>query len=366
MKRFYSLLGCALTCAILVISQNNVWAEEPATTDEVPESEQKTDGEAQVLAWKVPRKGAARLLPNISLIGTFAGAYFRNDPARDQGENPSRTGFNMQSIELAFQAVIDPYIRADVFILFLEDGVEVEDATFTTLSLPGNLQVRGGKMLAQWGFVDMPLINRAIFGTEGLSELGLEISILFPTPWFSEFSFEWLNGDNEDNFKGPSKADFVYLGHWKNFVDITDHLGLQLGLSGAAGKNELDRWTQIYGADLYLRWRPSERSGLKWITEYIIRRYGAPAGRILEGGLYSEVLWQFAKRWETGVRFDLVGYPQGALRQQGVAPMMTFLASEYFRLRAQYEMVRSPGTATNHAGFLQVIFNMGPHGAHVF
>lgn len=348
------------------------WSEEnPAHSSEMGKDE------AQVLAWKVPRTGAARLLPNISLIGVFSGAYFRNDPSGDQGENPSQTGFNLQSIELAFQAVIDPYIRADVFILFLEDGVEVEDATFTTLSLPANLQIRGGKMLArlgrqntlhveQWGFVDQSLANRYFFGPEGYSDLGLELSVLFPVPWFSELGFEWLNGNNEENFDGPSKADFAYLGYWKNFVDVTDNLGLQTELSGTFGKNELDRFTQLYGANLYLRWRPDKHHGLKWTTEYYLRNFGDPAGDVFEGGLYSQVLWQFARRWETGIRFDYIGIPKDQFEQKGLAPMMSFLASEYFRLKAQYEMVRTPGEATNHEAFLQLIFNMGPHGAHVF
>jgi hypothetical protein len=367
MQRFmYALLGILFmfSCGL----GSSLWAEEPVESEE---------DDVQILAWKVPRKGAAKLLPNISLIGAFSGAYFRNDPSGDQGENPSRTGFNLQAIEVAFQAVIDPYIRADVFLLFSEDGVEVEDATFTTLSLPGNLQIRGGKMLAKfgrqntlhierWNFVDQSLANRFFFGPEGFSELGLELSILFPLPWFSELSFEWLNGDNDVDFNGPSKADFVYLGHWKNFVELTDYLGLQIGLSGTFGKNESDRFTQIYGADIYLRWRPSPRQGLKWITEYYLRRFGDPGGALLEGGLYSQLIWQFARRWETGIRFDFIGIPEEQLRQQGLAPMVAFLASEYFRVKAQYEMVRTPGQTTNHEAFLQVIFNMGPHGAHVF
>lgn len=50
--------------------------------------------------------GIQKLLPDISLIGTFAGAYFSNEPTGDTGVDPSRTGFNLQEIELALQSVI--------------------------------------------------------------------------------------------------------------------------------------------------------------------------------------------------------------------------------------------------------------------
>ncbi len=370
----------AFICSVSLWSYVTIsHAQESTDVTKESQTEEQADksDDAQLLLWKVPRKGAAKLLPDISLIGAFAGGYFRNDPDGEQGENPERTGFNLQSIELAIQAVIDPYVRGDIFILFKEDEVEIEEATITSLSLPANLQLKGGLLLArmgrqntqhteQWDFVDQSFSNRYFMGVEGFGELGLEVSILFPTPWFSEFSFEFLQGENEDNFNSPSKGDFVYLGHWKNFVDLTENLGLQLGLSAAIGKNDVARLTELYGADLFLRWRPSERKGLKWQTEYFLRRRRDAVDTLVEGGLYTQLVYQFARRWETGVRGDFIGWPAEGLEQQAVSPMLTFLASEYFRVRAQYSYVRSPGVPVNHQAFLQFVFNMGPHGAHIF
>ncbi|MDO8461256.1 MAG: hypothetical protein Q7S98_00180, partial [Deltaproteobacteria bacterium] len=195
-----------------------------------------------------PKKNSAALLPDISAIGSLAGAYFRQDPVGDQGENPARTGFNLQGLELALQSVIDPYVRGDLFILFKEEGVEVEEAVVTTLALPWNLQVRAGKLKARFGrentqhlhsfnFVDQSLANRYFLGVEGLTELGGELSLLLPTPWFSELSFAMLQGENADNFDGGRKQDFAYLGHWTNTVDLTDDLTVQSGFSGAFGFN---------------------------------------------------------------------------------------------------------------------------------
>jgi hypothetical protein len=332
----------------------------------------------QILLWKTPNK--PKLLPDISLIGSLAGAYFRDDPVGDQGENPSRTGFNFQGIEMALQSVVDPYIRADIFILFLEDGVEVEDATITTLSLPWNLQVRAGKMLPRFGrqitqhleqidFVDYSRVHRYFFGAEGFSELGVELSALLPTPWFSEISFEFLQGENEDNFNGTSKGDFSYLAHWKNALDLSQNVTLQTGLSGAFGENSTGagNWTKIYGADLYLRWKPSAHRGLKWQTEYFYRRLQDVGTTHMDGGLNTQVLYQFARRFEGGLRFDGIGFPQDTLRQWSVSPVVTMLASEFFRLRGQYNLVHTADSnKEQHEAFLQLQFNIGSHGAHQF
>ncbi len=78
----------------------------------------------------------------------------------------------LQEVELAFQATIDPYVRGDVFLTFSPEGVEVEEAYFTTLSLPWGLEVKAGKIYSpfgrtsqlhrhQWTFVDQPALDAA-------------------------------------------------------------------------------------------------------------------------------------------------------------------------------------------------------------
>lgn len=340
----------------------------------------------QILLWKVPSSGRKALIPDISLIGTIAGGWFRDDPAAgaapatDQGENPSRTGFNFQGAELGIQEVVDPYVRGDVFILFKEHEVEVEEATVTTLSLPWNLQIRAGKLLAKFGrqnaqhleqldFVDNSLTNRYFFGPEGFHELGAELSVLFPLPWFSEFTFQFLQGENPGNFDGPRKEDFAYLGRWTNGFDVTPNLAGQVDLSGTVGFNDTARGntTQIYGADLYLRWKPSERRGLKWQTEYFLRRKEIVGGSLTEGGVYSQLVYRFARRWEAGIRGERIGLPSEGLRRWGVSPAITFVATEFFHLRGQYNWIHTDGISKEqHEAFLQIGFNMGPHGAHSF
>ncbi|MBU0505097.1 MAG: hypothetical protein ABII18_08350 [bacterium] len=366
-------------CYALMLVVCLVFVSFHAQATEIEENDNTTE-QGQVLLWKINKTGSKALLPDISLIGMVAGAYFRDDPANAQGPNPSRTGFNFQGAELAIQSVVDPYIRGDVFIHFMEDAFEVEELYITTLSLPLNLQFKVGKMRAHFGrenlqhvdsmsFVDYSRLRRYFLGNEGFVEWGSELSVLLPVKWFSEITFGFYQGMNDDNFNSPDKSDFAYLTHIKNAFDITVHTTVQLGLSGSWGNNGTasGNLTQIYGADFYVRWRPSDRKGIKWQTEYYYRRLQDVGTTAVEGGLTSQFIYQFAKRWETGVRFDAVGFPDNGFKQYQASPMLTFLATEFFRLRTQYNYLHIDGVAKKqHEVFLQMIFNMGPHGAHAF
>jgi hypothetical protein len=350
----------------------------PVETQPSPPAEGDT---RQIGLWKVPvgRGGAWKLLPDISVIGIFAGAYFTQDPGAN-GDNPQRTGFNLQEIELAFQSVIDPYVRGDVFLSFHEDGVDLEEGYVTSLSaLPKGLQLRAGKYKIAfgrqnqkhtevWPFVDNNFINNKIFGGEGFNDLGAEISYLFPTPFFLQFQASVNNGTNEGNFNGPRKADFAYTGRLSGSADISNNVTALIGASTAFGFNDtgVDQLTSVIGGDFLLKWRPSPARGINWQTEYIYRRRQTPGGTEADGGLSSYLLADWSKRWGAGLRAEYYGLPNIGERTFTLSPLIAFRATEFFRLRAQYELLKTFDGDTNHAAFLQMIFNMGPHGAHQF
>src|SRR3954471_14637927 len=62
--------------------------------------------------------------PDIAVIGDFLGAAGHNDV------NPS-PAMQMHESEVSFQAVVDPYARADFFISFGEHGVDLEEGFIT-------------------------------------------------------------------------------------------------------------------------------------------------------------------------------------------------------------------------------------------
>jgi len=63
------------------------------------------------------------------MIGDFIGTA---------GHNPVAPGraLELHESEVGMQAIIDPYARADVFLSFGEEGVNVEEGYITSLRFP--------------------------------------------------------------------------------------------------------------------------------------------------------------------------------------------------------------------------------------
>jgi hypothetical protein len=115
--------------------------------------------------------------PDMAVIGDFLGAAGRNttDP---------QPALEMHESEASFQAIVDPYARADFFISFGEEGVELEEGFLTLNTLPGGLLAKVGKMRAAFGKVnalhnhvlpwaDRPLVTRNLVGGEdGIDDAG--------------------------------------------------------------------------------------------------------------------------------------------------------------------------------------------------
>jgi hypothetical protein len=220
----------------------------------------------------------------------------------------------------------------------------------------------------QWAFVDEPLVNQNIFGVEQFRELGFELSYLFPTPFFLLLQGNMTQGDNEDNFDGDRKGDFAYTWRLSGSGDLSENLTLLAGTSGSFGFNNTGSGndTVILGGDLLLKWRPSAYQGIDWQTEYIYRHRQTEEGAEDEGGLYSYLLGMWSKRWGAGLRLDYFGIPRFEDSTWRLSPEILFKTTEWFQLKAQYEMTDDEATGFHQAAFLQWIFTMGPHGPHPF
>src|SRR2546423_5300253 len=123
--------------------------------------------------------------PDISVIGDFLGAAGSNKV------NPG-PALEMHESEVAFQAVVDPYARADFFISFGEQGVNLEEGFLTFPAIPGGLLVKVGKMRAAFGkintlhnhvlpWTDRPLVTKNLIGGEdGIDDSGFSVARLIP------------------------------------------------------------------------------------------------------------------------------------------------------------------------------------------
>ena len=307
-------------------------------------------------------------------------------------------GFNLNYAELSLFAPVDPYFDLTATLPFSSEGVELEEAFFTTRSLPWGFQLKGGKFRSSigrlnvqhthvWDFADAPLVNRAFFGNDGLVEVGAQMNWLAPTPFYLLLGAELLQGESEASFGTGSlrlaKGEYVFgrdetakpnvfTAFLKSSVDM-GNLSLLGGLSYLQGDTRTDHSggespqaaygsTRIYGLDLTAKYFIDSYRYLSWQSEYFYRHQDLTVGldpdpgnpsqpfdifakEKKQSGLYSQLVFKFAPRWRTGIRYDLLnqsditagGIPQA---QPGnldrYSAMLEFKPSEFSAFRLQF------------------------------
>ena len=264
------------------------------------------------------------------MIADFAAAYFSEDENLETGaHDPTQTGFNLQQLELAASAAVDPYLRFDANIVFGLFGVELEEAYGTTLDLPFKLQARFGQFLTRfgrinpthlhsWDFVDQPFAIGRVFGAEGNRGLGVELSWITPLPWYVEIVASTTGAAGEgtarsffgaDDLGVEDPGDLLYVTALKQFFPVSEDVSLALGFSGAFGPNSTgrDNRTEVYGTDLYLKYRPITRQSFTIValqTEWLYRRRQVPADVLADISGYAQLFWRFDQRWGTAARYE--------------------------------------------------------------
>jgi len=277
------------------------------------------------------RLGTQRAYMDIGLVGTFAaGSSTASDiegGTQLGGHDPNQRGFTVQGVEATFSGAVDPYFRGMANVLFSIDSggesfLELEEGYLETISLPGNLQVRAGQFLTEfgrhnpthphaWAFVDTPLVNGRFLGPDGLRNPGARLSWLMPTPFYSELSlavqdshgetaasfrssghhhgeedeeevpFAFRHADNDRGLKHID--DLLFTPRYAMSFDVAETQTLLLGASAAFGPNSRggdaggNTDTQIYGLDFTWKWKPARHQAgfpfVMWQTEAMWRRY---------------------------------------------------------------------------------------------
>src|SRR5262249_28526026 len=151
--------------------------------------------------------------------------------------------YEFRSAELGLSASVDPFVRAYAFINGTNDGVDVEEASMVTTSLPWNLTVQGGRFFADFGRLskwhdhDLPFVNRPIVldeyvGGESQAD-GLQVSWLAPTDLYLNLTgglYNKIGADNErvDNNVPRNFSAFTYLGRAATYLNLADEHGLDV------------------------------------------------------------------------------------------------------------------------------------------
>jgi hypothetical protein len=293
---------------------------------------------------------------------------------------------SLRETEVSLQAVVDPYARADFFLAFGEEGVEVEEgfATFTTL--PGGLLAKVGRMRPAFGKINtlhlhvlpwpdepLPVVN-FLGGDEGWVGTGVSVARMIPLPGdiFSEVTLQAFRGEAEGLFEAPSRGDLAYNGHYRIFSDLTEAANLDVGLSYARGPNGLTGRsdTRLEGIDATFRWKPLRTATYRSASvrgEYVRSRKDELAGAALADGWFLSAEYQLAKRWFAGARVERAERADdAALQDRGLAAILTFWPSEFSQLRAELRRRTYAGGETANEALLQIQFAIGAHGAHPF
>lgn len=341
--------------------------------------------------------------------------------------DPKRRGFTLQQAELSFAGAVDPYFTAEAHVVYTPHEVELEEAYFTSTSLPWNLQLKGGYFLTEfgrinpthphaWDWIDQPIVNSRMFGGEGLRSPGARLAWLAPVPWFAELQVGVQNadeGDTTQSFIGEegvggrpvvktgvgSMKDLLYLTRWKNAWNWSDSLTTLLGFSALFGPNGTggDGRTYLYGTDMVWKWQPPNHFRgwpfVTWQTEVMRRDYVAarfvdpedpasdlPRDTLHDWGLYTQVLWGFHHQWAAGLRYEYAGGSGAGVEEGGrqsdylrddrhrVSPLIVWQPSEFTRIRLQYDFDHAEFLSEKDAQSVWLGFEVlyGAHPAHQY
>ena len=404
------LRGVGLLLALWLLAAPLARAESPPplTPDEQRLLEEALAADAPVTpaaTASTPPAAVQSMNPNLALILDVALAWFNvADPLQAGGHDPRRTGVTLQQLEMHLDASVDPYFRLDANIVFTLFGVEVEEAFGTTLGLPWGLQVRAGLLLNRFGrlnarhphsrsFVDQALVHGRLFGGEGSRGLGVEVSWLTPLPWYVEVVAATTHADGaccarsfygSDGPAVDGPEDLLYTLAVKQFFPLGEDWSLAWGLSAQLGPNPTgpDNRSELYGTDLYLRWRRADdpdRMALSITVEALARTRQVPGAVLQDWGVVAEAVWSIDPNWELGARYDYLS-PVGDVLGDGAdwlddgwagdrhrgSLQATWLPSHFARLRAQAN-ADVPGDRDPIWGLMLALeLVIGAHGPHSY
>jgi len=331
-----------------------------------------------------PLANAKVFNPDMSVIANFLGVAGKND----HGDQPP---FGLSEVEAAFQAIVDPYARADFFLAASPEGLEVEEGFITFNTLPAGLLLKAGKMRAEFGKVnrlhthllpwaDRPLVTQNLVGgEEGLSLPGVSLSRLIQnSALFLEATGEAYYGSS-DVFESRRKSRLTYVGRLRGYRDITEGSNIDFGASYANGPsaeapdvfNLEDTSTELFGFDATFRYRPLRRAIYQRFQARTELVWSRPRSNGLVGerafGYYGSGEYQFARRWFAGARYDRSAQAlDPSLIDQGGSFFVTFWPSEFNQIRGQYRRTNYGDGVKANEFLFQLNFSIGAHGAHVF
>ena len=342
-------------------------------------------------------------------------------------------GMNFNYGEMSLYSVVDPYFDLFAVIGLAPDGAGLEEAYFTTRKLPYGFQLKAGKFLASfgrvneqhehyWDFANRPVVATALFGEDGLNEIGAQATWVAPTLFYLVLGAEALNGANEQSFgtsgfSGPkgsvainaAQGPNLFIGYIRSSFDM-GNASILFGISNATGITRTDQGfsstagtgeavnanTDIAGGDLTVKYSLDAIRYLSFQGEYLYRvmngmEYLRDSSNTASSmsldkhhsGFYAQVVAKINQLWRVGIRYDLL--MQNNISIAGAdqhmpsnlprySAMIEYSPTEFSRLRLQFDRDKTkyvpvPGGLSPQPYtqvILQANLTIGAHGAHAF
>jgi hypothetical protein len=353
--------------------------------------------------------------PDISVIGQPFARWSDDagDPAR------KRVRLDVGETEFVFDADLNPYARGTFIGALGEDGFELEEGYFQMLrGLPANLGLKAGKYRLGFGKLNpahphvYPFADRFrvlatyLPGDESFNETAVQVSELVAVGNASlTASADWLQGDsfridraasgapNDPLLLDPGAGDRRgeprpgALGRLSAFVPFTDVSGIELGISGTSGTNNVAAHsrTTVFGGDAKAKLWTGPRSYLVLQSEVLhldreeagwdeaAAAYTRTRAKPTGGYLFADYNWD--TRYDAGASYERFQQPTADRTWDQAFGVFAGLAlmeeTTVFRISwDRYTPGRPPGATRDpdavNAFTLRLVYSLGPHKAHQF
>jgi hypothetical protein len=314
----------------------------------------------------------------------------------------------VRELELIFGSPVDPYSRLDVTLAISDfEDMALEEAYYTHFDLPFGSTGRVGRFKPVVGkaipvhrdsldTVDEPLVIQRWFGLEGFSKTGADLKVPVDLPWpvVHELAIGVLEGGNgEDGTAfGTARRDPTLYAHLKNYLDLNDSTGAEVGLNYLVGSKDDDEQFEvnILGLDGTLIHHLNANQRVKLQAEgYLMERQDGfldeedPDTLESANTEFDDNLWgtyvladfRFDPQWAAGFRYDYVDLvdteiesvsPESEIgssegNEEAYSVYLTFYQSEFARWRAQFQHTDLAGAEDENRVFIQGTFAIGEH-----
>jgi len=322
-------------------------------------------------------------------IGVVADTVLTLDSPKEDEEGADRV--SVRELELVFGSAVNPYSRLDVTLAISDfEEMALEEAYLTHFGLPWDLKGRVGRFKPRVGkaipvhrdsldTVDEPLVIQRYFGLEGYNKSGADISKIVELPWpvVHEVSFGVLEGGNGEDgtvFGEVRRRPTIYS-HLKNYLDIDDVTGLEVGLSHMVGSRDEDTnfEVQVLDLDATLIHHFGQDNAVKLQGEvFHVNRQESftevededADGNVFGGYFLAD--YRINTQWAAGFRFDYVELIDNPVEnpdkaEVGYTGYVTFYQSEFARWRAQFTHIDLTTGDDYNQVLIQGTFAIGEH-----